>query len=108
MSSRWRSLMNRPAIQWTMFVLGLLLMCISPILGPIPGPGGLPIFVAGLVLVLRSSMWAKRHYARIKKRRVKFARWDFIIGDWTDWALRRPSAKRRKAIQKAADQGNGS
>jgi hypothetical protein len=45
-------------------------------------------------------MWAKRRY-------VKFKRWQPKAGKWTDWALRRRSAKRREALRKAADGGGG-
>lgn len=80
-----------------MLVTGLLLMAIAPILGPIPGPGGIPVFVAGLALVLKSSLWAKRRYVQVK-------RWQPKAGRWMDWALRRPSAQRREAVRKAAAQ----
>jgi hypothetical protein len=55
---------------------------------------------AGLALVLKTSLWAKRHY-------VKFKRWQPKAGQWTDWALRRPSAKRREALRKAEQPGSG-
>lgn len=77
-----------------MFAIGIMLMGIAAFVGPIPGPGGLPIFIAGLVLVLRSSLWAKRRY-------VKFKRWQPRAGRWMDWALRRPSLRRREALRGA-------
>ena len=46
-------------------------------------------------MILKTSMWARRYY-------VRFKRWQPKAGRWTDWALRRPSAKRREAIRKAA------
>jgi hypothetical protein len=91
---KWRTFIDNPVVEWSMLVVGLLLIAIAPILGPIPGPGGIPIFVAGLVLVLKSSMWAKRRYVDVK-------RWQPKAGRWMDWALRRPSHKRREAIRKA-------
>jgi hypothetical protein len=47
---------------------------------------------AGLALVLKTSMWAKRRY-------VRFKRWQPKAGRWADWALRRraPSGARRSA-----------
>jgi hypothetical protein len=95
---KWRRFLDKPIVEWSMFIIGMLLMAIAPILGPIPGPGGLPIFVAGLVLVLKSSIWAKRHYVRVKRWRPK-------AGRWMDWALRRPSARRREALRKALRSG---
>jgi hypothetical protein len=91
---KWRQWLDNPVVEWTMLGTGLILMAIAPLLGPIPGPGGIPVFAAGLVLVLKSGMWAKRRYARFKRWRPK-------VGRWTDWALRRPSARRREAIRKA-------
>ena len=83
-----------------MFAVGLLLLIVSPLVGAIPGPGGLIVAGIGLALVLRTSMWAKRRY-------VKFKRWQPKAGRWTDWALRRRSAKRREAVRKAAGSGSG-
>jgi hypothetical protein len=97
---QWRRFLDRPIVEWTLFVVGILLLVVSPLVGIIPGPGGVIVAGMGLALVLKTSMWAKRRYARIKKMRVKFHRSDFILGDWTDWLLRRPSAKRRQAIAK--------
>ena len=81
-----------------MFGTGIVLMAIAAILGPIPGPGGTPVFVAGLVLVLKSSVWAKRHYVRVK-------RWKPKAGQWMDWALRRRNARGRKMIRRAQPSG---
>ena len=91
----WRRLLDNPIVEWSMFACGIVLMGIAPILGPIPGPGGIPIFVAGLVLVLKSSLWAKRHY-------VRFKRWQPKAGRWMDWALRRQGVKRKEVVRGAA------
>lgn len=84
---------DRPVVEWSIFALGVLLMIASIPIGALPGPGGIFVFAAGLALVLRTSMWAKRHY-------VKFKRWQPKVGRWADWGLRRESAKRREAIRK--------
>lgn len=99
MSSRreqWRAFLDHPAVETILFVLGLLLMIASPVAGIIPGPGGIFVFAAGLALVLRTSMWAKRRY-------VHFKRWQPKVGQWTDWGLRRRSARRREALLKAGE-----
>ena len=88
-----RRFANRPAVQWGLFVLGVLLMIVSPIAGVLPGPGGILLFAAGLSLVLRTSLWAKRHY-------VRFKRWQPRAGKMTDWGLRRQSHRRREALRK--------
>ena len=97
---QWRKFVDNPIVEWTMFGVGVVLLAVSPLVGAIPGPGGLMVAGIGLALVLRTSMWAKRHY-------VRFKRWQPKAGRWTDWALRRRSAKRREAVRKAARSGSG-
>lgn len=89
-----KKLLDNPVVEWTLFTLGLILLILSPLVGAIPGPGGIIVAGIGLALILRTSMWAKRRYARFK-------RWQPKAGRWTDWALRRPSAQRREAIRKS-------
>src|SRR5687768_16186002 len=90
---QWNEMLDRPAAQWSLFVLGIIMIIVSPVAGLIPGPGGVIVFGLGLGLMLKTSMWAKRHYVRFKKWQPKIAR-------WTDWGLMRKSAKRREAIRK--------
>jgi hypothetical protein len=93
-----RAFFDHPAVEWAMFGLGVLLIILGLIIGPLPGPGGILLVAPGLALVLKTSMWAKRHY-------VKFKRWQPKAGRWTDWALRRSSAKRREELAKADQTG---
>ena len=90
---QWRAFIDHPVTEWGMFVLGVILIILSPVAGVIPGPGGVFVFAIGLALVLKTSMWAKRRY-------VHFKRWQPKAGRWADWGLRRQSAKRREAIRK--------
>ena len=48
----------------------------------------------GLALMLKNSIWAKKLYARLKRRYPK-------RGEWVDWSLRRRSALRRARKSKA-------
>jgi hypothetical protein len=91
---QWRKFIDHPVVEWGLFVIGVLLLIVSPLVGAIPGPGGIVVAGVGLALVLKTSTWARRYY-------VKFKRWQPKAGRWTDWALRRPSAKRREALRKA-------
>src|SRR4051812_48686967 len=93
---QWRRLIDHPMVEWTLFAVGLVLLILSPLVGVIPGPGGIVVAGIGLALVLKTSLWAKRRY-------VRFKRWQPKAGRWTDWALRRPSARRREEIRKAGD-----
>ena len=97
-----------PPVRAALVILGCLLIAAAPIVGPIPGPGGIIVFAAGLSLVLKYSGWAKRLYVRFKRRHPK-------KGAWADWGLRRASARRRHEIARsreaseagAADRGRG-
>ena len=90
---QWHRFIDHPAVEWSIFVVGVILMLLSPLAGILPGPGGIFVFAIGLAMVLKTSMWAKRHYVRFKNKQPK-------AGRWTDWGLRRQSAKRREAIRK--------
>lgn len=86
-----------PASRLLQLVLGVLLIVVSPVVGVIPGPGGMFVFAAGLVLVLRNSHWARRQFARAKRRWPK-------VGGLVDRGLRRGSAQRRRALEQARAQ----
>ena len=69
--------------------LGVLLLLITPLIGVLPGPGGVFTFAGGLALVLRNSLAARRWWARAARRWPR-------IGRMADRGMRRPSAKRRR------------
>ena len=100
MKARWRRFIDHPVVEWMLFAVGVVLLLLSPLVGAIPGPGGIIVAGIGLALVLRTSIWAKRHY-------VRFKRWQPKAGRWTDWALRRRSARRREALRKTSAGGCG-
>jgi hypothetical protein len=77
-----------------LFLLGWLLIALTPVVAILPGPGGTIVFAFGAGLVLKYSEWAKRRYVVFKRRHPN-------KGAWTDWGLRRGSARRRKARQEA-------
>ncbi len=93
---QWRAFIDHPVVEWSIFVVGILLMIAAIPVGALPGPGGIFVFAAGLAMVLKTSMWAKRRY-------VHFKRWQPKAGYWTDWGLRRQSALRRNALAKERD-----
>ncbi len=94
---QWRRFIDHPVVEWAIFAVGVILLLLSPVVGALPGPGGIIVAGIGLALMLKTSMWARRHY-------VKFKRWQPKAGRWTDWALRRQSARRREAMRKALPQ----
>ena len=90
---QWQAFETQGWVQTIEFTIGVLLLVIALLVGPIPGPGGIFFAVPGLVLVLRTSLWARKNY-------VRFKRWQPKAGRWTDWALRRKSPIRREALRK--------
>ena len=96
---RWAALSRTRPVRYTLVGIGCLLIAITPLVGPIPGPGGVIVFAAGLSLVLKYSGVAKRIYVRFKKKHPN-------KGRWADWGLRRQSARRREEIAKARAQAH--
>ena len=76
------------AVRTGLTVLGGLIILVSPVVGVIPGPGGVFVFAAGLALMLQNSAIAKRVFVRLKRR------WP-PLGYYADLGLRRASALRR-------------
>ncbi|HEY0412299.1 MAG TPA: hypothetical protein VGD66_04070 [Allosphingosinicella sp.] len=89
----WRHLTQYPAVRSALVVVGFILIALTPVVGPIPGPGGAFVLAAGLTLVLRYSDWAKKQYVKFKKKHPR-------KGAWADWGLRRRSHMRREALKK--------
>lgn len=90
---KWLALGRIPAVRTGLFLIGILLMLLSPLVGAIPGPGGVIVFGMGLGLTLKYSDWAKRQYVRFKRRHPN-------KGRWADWGLRRRSARRREKMRR--------
>ena len=99
MSRRQRGWTQIPMVRHALVALGFLLVAVTPLVGPIPGPGGIIVFGAGLSLILKYTGWAKRLYVRFKRRHPN-------KGRWADWSLRRESARRREALHRAAAAGS--
>lgn len=67
---------------------GLTLVVLGIVIAPLPGPGGLPVILAGAVVMMRNSPTARRQWARAAKR------WPGVFGPFDD-ALRRLRRRRR-------------
>jgi hypothetical protein len=83
-----------PVVRIVLLVTGFALIAATPLVGIVPGPGGIFVFAAGLVLVLKNAAWARKRFARLKRRWPRF-------GHYSDMALRRRSFRRRQ--QRARD-----
>lgn len=91
----WRALGQNETVRFSLFLLGCALILSAPLIGFLPGPGGVVAAAAGLSLALKNSAWAKRRYVHFKRRWPRY-------GGWCDWGLRRLSARRRVALAKQA------
>jgi hypothetical protein len=85
---------RHPALRVVQLGMGGVLILGACVIGPLPGPGGIFLFAGGMILILRNSRTAKRHFARAKRRWPK-------AGQLVDRTMRRPSALRRHAIAKS-------
>ena len=97
--SLYQRLRTNAQVRTALFCIGVLLMIVAVIIGPLPGPGFIILFPVGLMLCLQNSAWAKRRYVRFKWRHPRY-------GAWTDRVMRRVSAARRRAraaLERATD-----
>jgi predicted membrane metal-binding protein len=78
-----------PMVRIALLVTGIVLLAAAPLVGMVPGPGGVFLAAAGIILILRNSRWARRRFVRLK------ARWP-RVGGFIDRILIRGSAKRRR------------
>lgn len=83
------------ATRLLMLALGPALIVLAPVVGLIPGPGGVIVLLAGVAVTLQNSQLAKKLYVRAKRR------WP-SLGHWSDKGLRRPSHFRRLRRKKEA------
>ncbi|MGN6689958.1 MAG: PGPGW domain-containing protein [Sphingopyxis sp.] len=88
--SLYQRLRSNAQVRTALFCVGVLLMIVGVIIGPLPGPGFLVLFPIGLMLCLQNSAWAKRRYVRFKRQHPRY-------GDHADRIMRRVSAARRRA-----------
>ena len=52
-------------------ILGLAIIALGIPIAPIPGPGGIPVIVVGLMIVLRNSFKARRQFVKIQRAHPK-------------------------------------
>jgi hypothetical protein len=79
---------KRAGIRLVLTVIGGLFVISAPIVGLLPGPGGIFVFAIGFALMLKNSALVRKFYARLKSKHPR-------KGEWVDWAMRRKSALRR-------------
>lgn len=65
-----RELISR-AGRWLFMGLGIAIIGLGVLIAPLPGPGGLPVIVVGLMVTLRNSFWAKRQFIKFQRAHPK-------------------------------------
>ncbi|WP_174842747.1 hypothetical protein [Sphingomonas sp. ID1715] len=76
------------------------MLVVTPVVGALPGPGGVFIFAGGMALLLKNSNWVKRVYARHTRRYPR-------QGRLADKVLRRPPAPRGRPKPELDEQPSG-
>jgi len=62
--------------RWLLIALGMVIVLAGVLISPVPGPGGIPLIVLGLMLVLRNSFWARKQFIKVQRAHPK---WVFPI-----------------------------
>ena len=70
--SKRRSRTLRAVKRWALMIGGLFVVLLGILIAPLPGPGGIPVIAVGLMLILKSSFWAKRQFIRAQYARPKW------------------------------------
>jgi hypothetical protein len=65
-----RELVSR-TVRFLLVLLGLAICLVGVLIAPLPGPGGLPVIVVGLMVILRNSFKARRHFVRFQRAHPK-------------------------------------
>lgn len=65
-----RELVGR-IVRFALVMLGIVIILAGLLLAPLPGPGGLPVIVVGLMIVLRNSFKARRQFVRFQRAHPK-------------------------------------
>jgi hypothetical protein len=65
-----REIVHR-AVRAGLVLLGIAIVIAGIAIAPLPGPGGLPVIVIGLMIILRNSFGARRVFVRVQRRYPK-------------------------------------
>ena len=58
-------------VRFVLVLLGVAICILGVLIAPLPGPGGLPVIVVGLMIILRNSFKARRHFVRFQRAHPK-------------------------------------
>jgi hypothetical protein len=65
-----REVVNR-FVRFGLVLLGLAIVLAGILIAPLPGPGGIPVIVVGLMIVLRNSFKARRQFVKFQRAHPK-------------------------------------
>ena len=54
-------------VRWGLVLLGVAIIAFGILIAPLPGPGGIPVIVVGLMIVLRNSFAARRQFVKLHR-----------------------------------------
>jgi hypothetical protein len=54
------------ALRAGLVAVGVLIVIAGIVIAPLPGPGGIPVIVVGLMIILRNSFKARRQFVRFQ------------------------------------------
>ena len=57
--------------RWLLLGVGALVVLLGILIAPLPGPGGIPVIVVGLMIMLRNSFAARRRFVRFQRAHPK-------------------------------------
>lgn len=66
----WKQLPDKPR-RILVFILGMLLILTAPLIGWLPGPGGMIVFLLGIAVLATEFTWAERFR-------------DYLLGLWRE------------------------
>jgi uncharacterized protein (TIGR02611 family) len=77
---RWRRRIRQNPRQLVVYrlavaILGLLLICLGFVSGPLPGPGGIPLILLGLAVWASEFEWAHHLMERLKSLGRRYQSW---------------------------------
>jgi len=77
---RWRARIRRSPTQRRLYrgvvaIVGLLLIALGCVSGPLPGPGGIPLVLLGLAVWSSEFVWAQRVMTWFKAQLHRFQAW---------------------------------
>ena len=58
-------------LRWLLLIVGGLVVVLGIAIAPLPGPGGIPVIVVGLMIMLRNSFAARRQFVRFQRAHPK-------------------------------------